>query len=203
MSTYTEVVETRDKYRATITVDGCPEAPDGDFFGTVYYGERGDFRRVGAPYKSPDDFADTLDAAWSHYQDMRLIERYLRIWHGVRGFDYFDTQSGKYVNIVTDYDLKVWGWDLDPAQWPVVDGVRSTDPAEHNLDEWQAYSDGDVYFVTVQKRVTWTTEDEDFEDREDWEDIDDSVVGGYYGEKWAREAAIEALGHYADETKED
>lgn len=197
--TYREIVETRGNFRAVIHIDEMPSQPDGDFFGTVYYGDRGRFTRQAAPYKSPDDFSDTLDMAWERYQDMELVERYLRICHGVRGFDYFDTQEGKYVNVVTDYDLTMWGWDLDPEGWPVVDGVRLTDPAANNLDEWKAYAEGDVWYRTVEKRVTWHTDDADFEDREEWEAIDDSALHGLYGQEWAEESAREGLAEYTED----
>lgn len=197
---HSEIIETRDKFRARITVDDYASEPDGDFFGTVYYLDRdGRCERKAAPFKSPDDFSDELRFGWEHYRDMKLVERYLRIWYGIRGFNYFDTQDGKYVNVVTDYDLNMWGWDLDPAEWPVVDGVRSTDPAKNNLDEWHAYHDGDVWLVRVEKCIHWTTDDDDADtsERDEWQEIDDTVVGGYYGEEWARQAATEALDDYA------
>jgi len=190
MSDTKDVVETRGKFRAIIEVDQDPYPPDGDFFGTVYAMERGGHcERVGSPFKSPDDFSDAIKAAWDHYRDMKLVERYLRIFEAVRGFDYFDTRDGKYINCVTDYDLRMWGWEEGDTR----------DPAEHNLDEWRHYYEGDVYFVAVEKCMSWHTDDEDADpsDYEDWQAIGDTQVGGYYGEKWAREAAIEALDGYA------
>ncbi len=193
--TVDDVLETRGKFRAVIHPDMDPQPPDGDYFGYVFYLDRWGCQRMGKGYTTPDeDFS--LKYLWDRWQDMGLIERYLRIFCDVVGFDYFDTQEGKFINIVTRADLSLWGWNTeDPSRWPYED------PAQHNLKEWRAYYEGDVWFYTIEKRVTWTTDDEDVDPdtREDWEQLDS--CGGYFGSDQITEGALEALGNYAP--KED
>lgn len=189
---YSEVVETRGKFRVSIHIDEAPSRPDGDFFGTVVHLDRyGRTEVMGHAYSMPaEDYG--IGGLWDHYRDMDLMERYLRIYEGIVGFDYFDTQDGKYVNIVMPKDLEIWGWDVDkPETWPYED------PARSNLNEWRAYSEGDVWFWVVEKAVTWTTDDEDVEDDEktQWEEID--ALHGYYGQEWAEQAAREGLDDHA------
>ena len=188
-----EVVETRGQYRAVIGYDEYPSKPDGDFFGSVIWIDRDGRSDLMAHAYShpPEDFG--LGNLWEHYRDMSKVERYLRIYEGIVGFDYFDTQDGKYVNVVTPKDLEIWGYDSVEA-YRQASGHE--DPSHGNLDEWRAYVDGEVFFVRVEKNVTWSADDEDFEDRDEWTEIDDTQVYGYYGEAWAKQAALEALDVY-------
>jgi hypothetical protein len=194
---HSEIVETRGKYRAIIEIDEIVSKPDGDFFGTVVYVfDRGGCELMAHAYSHPaEDFG--LGHLWEHYRDMGLVERYLRIWEGIVGFDYFETRDGKYVNVVTRKDLEIWGWDPDdPASWPKNDDGTTRRPEQNNLDEWRAYSEGDVWFVRVEKNVTWTTDDDEFQDHDDWTEIDDTVVHGYYGQEWAEQSARAVLDVY-------
>lgn len=202
--THSEVVETRGQYRAVIHVDESPHKPDGDFFGSVIYMDRhgGCELEAHAHSTPPEDFG--LGNLWEYYRDMALVERYLRIFWGIVGFDYFDTDHGKYVNVVTRKDLEIWGWDPDqPDTWPKHDDGTPYRPEENNLDEWRAYYEGDVWYYTIEKAVTWTTDDDEVEDdeRTDWEEID--ALHGYYGQEWAEQAAREALDGYAPPSKEE
>lgn len=73
--------------------------------------------------------------------------------------------------------------------------MLSPHDAEEAASEWQAWLDGDVYGIAVQVR-------EDAEYGE-WEDVGDTAVWGFYGEQWAREAALEALADYAPRHRAD
>lgn len=193
-----DVLETRGRFRAVIHPDMDPQRPDGDFFGYVFCmwdrsipGGHGRLTELlGKAYPTPDeDFS--LDYLWERWRDMGMVERYLRIFCDVVGFDYFDTQDARVINIVTRKDLQIWGWQEDPASWPYPD------PTHNNLTEWRAFYEGDVWTYTIEKNVTWTTDDEDIEDgeRDGWEEVDS--CGGFYGGKYAEESALEALDTYA------
>jgi hypothetical protein len=55
--------------------------------------------------------------------------------------------------------------------------------------------DDDPATISGQKRVKWTADSPEFEDREDWEDTDDSCWG-FIGREYAEQQATEALaGH--------
>lgn len=191
-----DVIETRGRFRAVIHDDTDPQPPEDDASGTVVRLDRWGAEVVGHAYSVPADDHDIL-SAWQHYQDMTLVERYLRMWHGVVGFDYFDTRDAKYVNLVTLADLKVWGWDS-------VDEYRAAtghdDPSHGNLTEWQAYVDGDVYGFSIEKNVHWTTDDDDVSDMDTWEDMES--VWGFYGREYVQQAALEALAAHADKAAE-
>jgi hypothetical protein len=73
----------------------------------------------------------------------------------------------------------MWGWDPDdPSSWPKHDDGTTYEPHENNLNETRAWAEGDVWFRYVEKRVTWHTDDEDFEDRDEWEEVPDSALHG-------------------------
>lgn len=201
-----EVIETRGRYRAVLHLDEMPSKPDGDYFGYVFLLSRWGLEHWGKAYSTPDeDFG--IKAAWEHFRDMELVERYLRMFWDVVGFAYFDTEDSKVINVVTVADLNIWGWDTeDRTKWP------AKDPAENNLDEWRAYVDGDVYFYTIEERNDWHRTTETVgnslsdrynvdEDMSTWDEVDS--LHGYYGDQYAREAALEALDGYAPkDTKE-
>lgn len=188
-----EVIETRGRFRVVVEPDTDPQRPDGDYFGTVLYVDGRRCEVVGSGYGvDTADIARGVSASWERFRDMALVERYLRMWCEAAGFDYFDTRDGAYVNVVTPADLKLWGFDD-------VDAYRQAtghdDPSHGNLTEWQAYVDGDVYGVIIEKLVSWTTEDADVPDRDTWEEV--QAVWGYYGNEYAEESAREALDQYA------
>lgn len=184
-----EVIETSEdgRYRAVVIPDMDPMQPDGDFFGYVF---RFDGRQVELAAKShgmpEEDFG--LAYAWEHFGDMDRVERYARMFRGAVGFDYFDTRDGKFVNVITMADLQAWGF-ASVGQYREQTG--NADPSHGCLDEWRAYVEGDVYFFAIEKRVTWTPDDPDFETREGWETVES--IGGFYGYKYAEETAREEL----------
>lgn len=54
-------------------------------------------------------------------------------------------------------------------------GYETPDPNEDELVNWAR---GDAYVLNLEKKVTWTTDDEDFNDVENWEMVDS--CGGFY-----------------------
>ena len=127
---------------------------------------------------------------WSDGID--IFGRYLAIFHGgsIERWSGQRWDDPTYVAYVTETMVRdAWGRTDRPVP-----------PAE--LDEWEAYCEGEVYFYDIERKVkrntTTTTLDGKYLDEsshEEWESVDS--CGGYYGEKWAREAALEALDTYA------
>ena len=209
--TYTDVVEERGEYRAVITIDTSPDKPENDFGCPVLRVESSGYggglvtstgygshsaKQDGIPAGGIDALQHFVSShGWSDGID--IFGRYLAIFHGGsikrRSGQQWDDPT--YVAYVTERMVRdAWGFT-----GPV--------PAAE-LDEWAAYCEGEVYFVTVQRRLIRRTEFVTFDDRhpveafetEEWWDEPDSTVGGYYGEQWAREAALEALDEYAPRT---
>lgn len=185
-----DVVETSadGRYRAVVRPDSEPMQPDGDFFGYVFqvYGTRQAELCAKAHGTPAEDFG--LEYAWERFGDMVKVERYVRMFRGAVGFDYFDTRDGKFVNIVTMADLNLWGFTSVTEH---QEQTGNADPSSGNLDEWRAYVEGDVYYFSIEKRVTWTPDDPGFEAREEWETVDST--GGFYGYEHARDTAREEL----------
>lgn len=185
-----DTLETRGAYRVVIHPDTDAEAPDADMQGSVYYfddrSERFALQHAG---KGPDLTEQLIDA-WERFGDTDTIGRYLRMFYGAVGFDYFDTRDGKYVSVVTADDLTEWGFSS-------IEEYRSqtghADPSHGILTEWRAYADGDVWGYSVEKLTHWTADDG--QTRDTWEEVDS--CWGFYGREWAEEAAIEALDGYA------
>lgn len=205
---YTDVIEERGEYRATITIDTRPDRPENDFGYPVLRVESSGYGGglvTSTGYGShsakqdgiPDGGIDALqhfvsNHGWSDGID--IFGRYLAIFHGgsIKRWSGQQWHDPTYVAYVTERMVRdAWGFT-----GPV--------PAAE-LDEWTAYCEGEVYFVTVQRRLLKRTEYVTLDDHhpveateaEEWFDVDDSIVGGYYGEKYAREAALEALEAYA------
>ena len=135
---------------------------------------------------------DTIRRALDHFgenvRDLRCADsvtsRYLRIFYGARAVSLLTSSIDRYawaIVLVTDSWLDHIGTSLDLAN-------DST-----NFLEVQAYLNGEVYFVAVYRTEYPTTLD-DYDSLEAaWLDASDCLetVGGYYGEDWAREGALE------------
>ena len=142
---------------------------------------------------------DTIRRALDHFGENvsdlgctdSVTARYLRIFHGVRAVSLLASSIDQYawaIVLVTDSWLEHVGTFLDLAN----------DSA--NFSEVQAYLNGEVYFVSVHRTEYPATLD-DYDSLESaWMDASDCLetVGGYYGEDWAREGALELGRSFAD-----
>jgi hypothetical protein len=127
-----------------------------------------------------------------------VFKRYLTVFHGTldaREFSYsYSPDSAVYLAFDSADMRKTWGCADDYAE-----------AALGTASEWQAYIDGDVYGIAVERRVTISStttfqgESVPMPDVESWEEVDDSACWGYYGETYATEAAIELLEDYDNE----
>lgn len=128
-------------------------------------------------------------AATQWIYDLHLLEKYLRTYYGTTVFkQYGPNQATDYVYIV--YDTARW---RESAGYPAGTELPEDYAKRVNMDELQAWLEGDVYYYQVQKRVHWTTSDPDYDDADRWEDIPDGTLGSFYGHEWAEESAREAL----------
>lgn len=189
------------RVRVTISPDDCSEAPYNDGGSPVVrvdYGRRGwtvEQDTDVTSYVLPDTITNALEAFLERHDRgtaVELWERYVRAFHGVRDVVWFrsnvDRGGCDYVT-------------LDPQHWRTQQGLTDEylrEHAEHftgplaNADEYVAWLDGDVWFHAVEREVTYRRVDGD-EEITRWEDVEDGTCHGFYGEKWAREAALEAL----------
>lgn len=193
-----EVIETRGDFRAVIERDESPEAPDFEQQCAVI---RFDVTRhsVDVEPKTPaaEAFKDAAARIFERYRygvAPRYFERYLRMFHGTRDFRTFGysymPDSAVYAAFDTAAMREEWGCAEDYAE-----------AAGGDAEAWQAYIDGDVYSVGVERRVIvhsvreYPDGTEKTVDSEEWEDAD-FFTGGFYGEDAAKEYAREALEGY-------
>lgn len=205
-----EIIEERGEYRAVIDIDIYPDEPENEYGCPVLrvepsgyggglvtstgYGSES-YKRDGIRQGGIDALQHFVSShGWSDGID--IFERWVRIFHGGTVTRWSDRRwdSPTYVAYSTPAMARdAWGADddqlRDHPEWYAAD-----------LDEWAAYCEGEAYLVTVERKVLQRTEhvtltDNDLLDaseHETWLDIE-GPVGGYYGEKRAREAAIEML----------
>lgn len=201
------ILETRGEYRVSLALDTDPQPPDWDGQGTIIQLDTGYTGRAYVMHagKAGEDFG--LAYLWERWHDMALIERYLRMFHGVVGFDWFDdyvgTRGAKYVCVVTEDDLTEWGFeDMDAWRAAVIKHDLDPNPAVGNLNAWRHWIEGEVYgYVLEQRDHAWQTIIDftgstvrDLSDDDDWTEVES--CWGYYGRKDAEGQARKAFSDY-------
>jgi hypothetical protein len=196
-----EVIETRGDYRAVIIRDDYPDPPDwGSQAGVIRFAYEYGRTEVDSMTPAAEEYGLAASRFIDHYgmsDGMAVFERYLRIFHGatdVRSVtSSWDRSYVVYMVFATSEMLEEWG--CSPEYAPTA--------AEGTADEWQAYIDGDVYGIAVEKHVAYATTYSDGRETVTgtvWDPIVDTEVWGHYGEEYARSEALLALDDYA--TKE-
>jgi hypothetical protein len=191
--TDTEVLETSEdgRYRVRLVPDEYPDEPYDDFASPLLRIEpRGGGHRAGHIQVGgrPANADDTIEGAVQYWgtcpsdSGWKLLERYLRAFHGV-------------TQIETWYSGSYWYVTYDSAAWREWCGAPA---GSASMAEYRAWCEGDCWYWITEKLVTWravnpVTDDPDYAeypDRDSWETVDS--CGGYYGTEWAEEAAREA-----------
>lgn len=210
MSDTSEIIEERGEYRAVIDIDQWPSEPENEYGCPVlrvepsgYGGGLVTSTGYGSEsYKHDGIRQGGIDAlqhfvsnhGWS--EGIEVFERWLRIFHNgdVATYSGHRGDDPTYVAYLTEAMARdCWGWTAEQ-----VEGKLKAE-----LVEWEAYCEGDVYLVTVERKVkvnsTTTTLDGEYlaeTSVEKWAE-EEGPIGGYYGERYAREAALEMLDAYA------
>lgn len=203
-----EVLEVRDDLRVRLFLEDSPEVPYNEGGSPIlefpYPHSRSSRSSRFAPtflagtgFVLPDNSDSILAAAQSvayNGNDFEKFERYLRMFHGTKVIKWYESRDSRYVT----FDTASWREHhgiTDEAIKPVIDQDYLNSV---NLDEWQAYVEGDVWGYIVEERNNWlrvsplnasngTTPDM----METWEKVE--ATWGFYGRKYAEEAAREAL----------
>jgi hypothetical protein len=185
-----EVIETRGDYRVVLVPEDGDFAPEQDGEPPLLRIERGSvsFARDGGA--SEDKVREAFDRWTNRPGDpgWKLFEKYLRGYLGVTVIQPWLSENGN------------WYVAYDTPEWREAAGI--TDPASladsDLIGDWKPYTNGDVYGAVVEKRVTWGTADEDYDDRDSWEPLHE---GGsrwvLYGYTYAESEARELLSEYA------
>lgn len=192
---YSETLEERDGYRVRLELDEYGDTPYDDSQSPLLrldkhsYGVRAEHIQIGSMRPTDDDAA--IENAVSHWSttpadsDWHLFEKYLRAFYGVTIIETYSTSDYWYVT----YNSKAWrraiGFDGTIAP------EDEANPAKPNMDEYKSWCEGEVYYYVVEKLTTWTLKDGSGIDMSTWEEVD--TCGGFYGDEYAREAALEAF----------
>ena len=125
--------------------------------------------------------ADAILTAWQRLDDRDTFARYLRMFHGVTTV----AAASNWPTDVLVFDTADFrrhvGMTMPPAD---LSGER---------DEWQAWLDGEVYGVIVERHRNGTTawDDGTTTTTEQWREVES--VWGIYGHTYALEEAAELL----------
>ncbi len=176
-------VVTDDRYpgwRARIVYDEYAGEPDGDALAPalVIVTRRQPYLAKGVYMPQS---ADEILAAWQRLEDRDLFERYLRMFHGATT-----------IAAASNRDLDVLVFDTADFHRHV--GIRDL-PADVSgeRDEWQAWLDGEVYGVVVERHhagtITW--DDGTTTATGQWRDVES--VWGIYGHTYAAQEAADML----------
>lgn len=182
-------------FRAVVERDDYAEAPEFECgcpvlridrgyhwggLGDVEYGQESE-RNDGLPLDITEVWGQMSDLADSRHDTIDLVDRYLRIFHG-GGARIISSTIHRGGDDYLVYDTRAmrehWG--------QTGERLETSDPS---AEEWQAYIDNEVYVIWVERADGF---DEDGEPIS-WTEVGDGPVGGFYGDDYAAEAAIEEL----------
>lgn len=185
---YSEVVESKGQYRASIILDDDAQMPDWDgMYPTLQVSSDGVTPLLG---DDAGDFAVIL-ATFNNSvsKPLEAFERYLRIFHGTTQFATHNIGRSREYGYVA----------FDTAKWRETHSVGAAQvKGENLLADVIAWAEGDVWGVRVEKLVKWATDDADVVPNEihAWEEIE--TVWGYYGQTYAEQEAHDMLAHYGE-----
>ncbi len=180
---YKDILKTEGRYRVKLIADEYANEPYDDsasplmriepYTNRVTWADRGS----GRPHDDDDYNIACAIERWGGPGSplWTNVEKYLRAFYGVTEIETWHSGSHWYVT----YDSQSWR-----------DYTRAPE-GSCSMTEYRAWCEGDVWSYTVEKNVTWTTDEPGFDDRATWETVES--CGGYYGYNYALGEALMAL----------
>lgn len=197
---YEEIIGTTDTWRVKLVQDEYADEPYDDGQAPLVRidvnGRRGypcvEHIQIGARPTADDEWVEeVVRRHWHRSNRWELIEKALKGALGVTRIDHYESRDYKY-------------FAYDSKRWREYCGFAPDDPIKYDmLAEYEAYCEGDVWGYVLEKRVHWTTDEEEVSDRDTWEETDS--CWGYYGYDYAAEEARMVLAAQLkeDESKEE
>ena len=148
--------------------DGDAEAP------VLYRDYSGGVRAMSTPSQTPAEEVTAWITALERFgSESEKFDRYVRAYFGATTVDYVQDRDGEFVT-------------FDPKTWREAIGAPEGSTSVETL---RAVRDGNIYYITSERKVTWTKNGTD-ESREEWETVE-SVSGmvGYNRDDLIAEAA--------------
>lgn len=170
-------------WRARLVHDEDAGEPDGDALApALLVPARGRPRLANGVYLPAN--AERILAAWGRLADRDRFRRYLRICHGA---------TTTAVASTADADVVIF----DTGDFRRHVGMTPPADLSGEQAEWQAWLDGDVYGVVVERHHTGTTtwDDATTSAVSQWREVD--ALWGLYGHEYARQYALDLLHQHA------
>jgi hypothetical protein len=178
-------------FRARVIVDEYPEPPDFEAGCPVYEVDSSPWHGPGITdrpsygHESDKHSGVNFPAALAYFTDRfdrngaPVMRRYLAAFHG-GGLRLIESHTDQRAPQYVTYDTRAM------REWWGQTG-EALDTSAPEADEWQAYIDGDVYGYAVDRAIEFDSDGEPI----DWLEIE--ACWGFYGETYAKQAAIESL----------
>lgn len=200
-----DIIKENENYRVRLELDECPEKPYDDGATPIlsrefrgYYGSRWEaVNKQGEPYANA---LNELAGRIRRELEEETIARYLRIFHGAYSVEWDSSEDFRYVA----FDTTEWREEMGlTEEHMTTSNIDRSTLAEGSLEEVIAWATGDVYGVIEERKlnrhtVTVYTDPVSGDEvrksdtsGEYWET--EEAVWGYYGRKWAEQAATEAF----------
>jgi hypothetical protein len=170
------------RWRARLIRDEDAGEPDGDALApALLVPTRGRPRLANGVYLPAH--AERIVSAWGRLADRDRFRRYLRICHGA---------TTTAVASTADTDVVIF----DTTDFRHHVGITTRADLSGEQAEWQAWLDGDVYGVIVERHHTGTTTwDDTTTATSRWREVD--ALWGLYGHAYARQYALDLLHQHA------
>lgn len=197
-----DTVKENDNFRARLEYDDAADKPYDEGATPVLSREFGQYsQRFTAVNDEGEPFADLVTEAWNRLnRDDDVLARYLRIFHGASSVLWDSSSNYAYLAFDTAAWREMHGLT---DEWLDAHQMDRGELAKGSLDEVMAWANGEVFGFIVERRVKTSTIRTDAVtgdvlgtvEGEAWEEVDS--CWGFYGRKYAEEAAEEAFDSYA------
>lgn len=166
-------------YRVRLEVDSHPVNPRRKFTRFAHV-----ITPNGQRYSDVDLDGGPLAHGWEHFSDrddaVALFTRWARIFHGATVVEHRPTEG-------------VWSlWYLTSEEIPEI-FCAPEEAIKAEIQEYQAWTEGEVYGYIIDRNVKWQRLDKPNETRTDWKEV--FSCWGFYGLEDARFSARDAFAH--------
>lgn len=179
-----EVLEERDGLRVVLVYDDDSGGPYNDGSTPLYRIIPGPWRAEqitsATSYVTPAEL-DRAVQLWAN--DLDMLKRFLRIFHGTTSFEAWDSRGnggGDYVYVT-----------FDTAHWREAMGLTEPGAVIADMNEWRCWVEGEVYGYQVEASVDWNRADGQPGEMATWEEV--TACYGFYGLDYAQQEARAAF----------
>lgn len=203
MTEYLDIVKENENYRVRLEYDDSGEKPYDEGAVPILSREfRGYSYRFEGVNEQGKAYEDAVTDAWNRFNhDDDVLARWLRIFYGAYSVIWDSSENNAYLA----FDTAAWREKVGLSdEWMNYHLLDRQTLAEGSLSEVMAWANGEVFGWILERRlVTHTTHKDPVTgetvkelESEDWEVMDS--CWGFFGDKYAREAAAEEFDRVAE-----